>query len=351
MKIQKRELAIKLNKIKDVVPKRTTMPILQGVLVKDGYLIANNMAMTVKVKLEGTENECFIIPDRAFELINNFPEGEVDISVSENYEMLIRADKIKNTYQTMSPELFPLNSIKDGRENIEIKSGILIGCIKRVSYAIPQQGTNNVITSMCLHAENGILDFVGLDGRMLAWDKVKYNGDFELLIPKDTVDKLKTIGFDGNVKILYNNSEAVFSTADFEVYTRLAEGKYFKYKAMFKDMALHTVVSRIELLNALTRSQMCTDEKIPVYFEFKDNNLKISVNSSSTDYVEVIDVQEPFKKELKIAFDARLLIKTLKAMDCYDIGISFENEKMPIVIEADDSDFRALILPIAVERK
>ena len=277
MKIQKRELAVKLNKIKDVVPKRTTMPILQGVLVKDGYLIANNMAMTVKVKLEGTENECFIIPDRAFELINNLPEGEVDISVSENYEMLIRADKIKNTYQTMSPEIFPLNSIKDGRQNIEIKSEILIDCIKRVSYAIPQQGTNNVITSMCLHAENGTLDFVGLDGRMLAWDKVKYNGDFELLIPKDTVDKLKTIGFDGNVKILYNNSEAVFSTADFEIYTRLAEGKYFKYKAMFKDMALHTVVSRIELLNALTRSQMCTDEKIPVYFEFKDNNLKISV--------------------------------------------------------------------------
>ena len=43
MKIQKTELAAKLNQIKGVVPKKTTMPILQGILVKEGYLIANNL--------------------------------------------------------------------------------------------------------------------------------------------------------------------------------------------------------------------------------------------------------------------------------------------------------------------
>ena len=54
MKIQKTELAQKLNKIKSVVPKKTTQAVLQGILVKDGYLIANNMEMTVKAKIEGT---------------------------------------------------------------------------------------------------------------------------------------------------------------------------------------------------------------------------------------------------------------------------------------------------------
>lgn len=38
MKLQKAELAQKLNKIKGVVPKKTTMAVLQGVLVMDGYL-------------------------------------------------------------------------------------------------------------------------------------------------------------------------------------------------------------------------------------------------------------------------------------------------------------------------
>ena len=101
MKIQKTELATKLNKIKGVVPKKTTMPVLQGILVKEGYLIANNMEMTIKAKLEGIEDECFIIPERAFDLISNLPDGEVDISVTAENTIIIKADKIKNKYQTM----------------------------------------------------------------------------------------------------------------------------------------------------------------------------------------------------------------------------------------------------------
>ena len=96
MKVQKTELAAKLNKIKGVVPKKTTMPVLQGILVKEGYLTANNMEMTVKAKLEGIEDECFIIPERAFDLINNLPDGEVEISVADQNTILIKADKIKN---------------------------------------------------------------------------------------------------------------------------------------------------------------------------------------------------------------------------------------------------------------
>lgn len=95
MKIQKTELAAKLNQIKGVVPKKTTMPILQGILVKEGYLIANNLEMTIKAKLEGTEDECFIIPERAFDLINNLPDGEIDITISGGNTMTIKADKIK----------------------------------------------------------------------------------------------------------------------------------------------------------------------------------------------------------------------------------------------------------------
>ena len=84
MKIQKSELAQKINKIKSVVPKKSTMPILQGILVKDGYLIANNMEMTIKAKIEGAEGECFIIPMKAFDLINNLPNGEIEIVAANN---------------------------------------------------------------------------------------------------------------------------------------------------------------------------------------------------------------------------------------------------------------------------
>ena len=200
MKVQKTELATKLNKIKGVVPKKTTMPVLQGILVKEGYLIANNMEMTVKAKLEGIEDECFIIPERAFDLISNLPDGEVEISVTAQNTITIKADKIKNKYQTMDPEQFPDTAAQNAENQLTIKANILLESMKRVSYAVPAQGNNAVMSSMCLQAADGQLNFVGLDGHVLAWDKVDYDGDFELLIPKNTVDKLKSLGLTGDRK-------------------------------------------------------------------------------------------------------------------------------------------------------
>ena len=348
MKIQKTELATKLNKIKGVVPKKTTMPVLQGILVKEGYLIANNMEMTIKAKLEGIEDECFIIPERAFDLISNLPDGEVDISVTAENTIIIKADKIKNKYQTMDPEQFPATVTQKDENHLTIKANMLLESIKRVSYAVPALGNNAVMSSLCLQAAGGELNFVGLDGHVLAWDKVEYDGEFELLIPKNTVDKLKSLGLSEDVQIMHSKTGAVFVTGDFEVYTRLVEGEYFKYQNMFKELPLHTVVSRTELLDAMTRAKMCTEERCPVRFELQESQLNLSIKDKITDYHETVDLQEKIESPLTIGFDARLVLETLKAFDCDNVGISLEGPKMPMIVEAEDSDFKTIVLPVAI---
>lgn len=348
MKIQKTELAQKLNKIKGVVPKKTTMPVLQGILVRDGYLIANNMEMTVKAKIEGTEGESFIIPERAFDLINNLPDGEMEISVVANNTITIKADKIKNKYQTMDPAQFPATASQEEGSELTIKADMLLESIKRVSYAVPAQGRNPVMSSMCLQASGGQLNFVGLDGHVLAWDKVEYSGEFELLIPKNTVDKLKSLGMSGEVQIRHSKTGAVFIMKDFEVYTRLIEGEYFKYQTMFKELPLHTVVSRMALLDAMTRAKMCTEERCPVRFELDGNSLSLSIKDKTTDYHETVELQEDMTEALTIGFDAWLVLETLKAFDCENVGISFGGSKMPMIVEAEDSDFKTIVLPVAI---
>lgn len=348
MKIQKTELATKLNKIKGVVPKKTTRPVLQGILVKKGYLIANNMEMTVKAKLEGIQDECFIIPEKAFDLISNLPDGEVDISVTAENTITIKADKIKNKYQTMDPEQFPDTAVQHTEDQLTINANILLESMKRVSYAIPVHGNNPVMSSMYLQAADGQLNFVGLDGHVLAWDKVDYEGDFKLLIPKDTVDKLKTLGLTGDVQIMHNKTGAVFITENFEVYTRLVEGEYFKYQALFKELPVHTVVSRTKLLDAITRAKMCTEEKCPVKFELLRNRINLSIKDKDTDYYESVDLQEEILEPIIIGFNAKLVLETLKAFDCDNIGISFGGSKAPMLVEAEDSDFKAIVLPVAI---
>ena len=348
MKIQKTDLAQKLNKIKGAVPKKTTMPVLQGILVRDGYLIASNMEMTVKAKIEGTEGESFIIPERAFDLINNLPDGEMEISTAAGNIITIKADKIKNKYQTLDPAQFPTTASQDEGSELRIKAEMLLESMKRVSYAVPAQNTNTVMTAMCLQAAGGQLNFAGLDGHVLAWDKIDYDGEFELLIPKNTVDKMKSLGLSGEVQIRHNKTGAVFITEDFEIYTRLIEGEYFKYQTLFKELPLHTVVSRIALLDAMTRAKMCTEERCPVKFEMDGSALSLSIKDNTTDYHETIELQEDIAETLTIGFDARLVLETLKAFDCENVGLSFGGPKMPMIVEAEDSDFKTIVLPVAI---
>lgn len=348
MKIQKTDLAQKLNKIKGAVPKKTTMPVLQGILVRDGYLIASNMEMTVKAKIEGTEGESFIIPERAFDLINNLPDGEMEISAAAGNIITIKADKIKNKYQTLDPAQFPTTASQDEGSELRIKAEMLLESMKRVSYAVPAQNTNTVMTAMCLQAAGGQLNFAGLDGHVLAWDKIDYDGEFELLIPKNTVDKMKSLGLSGEVQIRHNKTGAVFITEDFEIYTRLIEGEYFKYQTLFKELPLHTVVSRIALLDAMTRAKMCTEERCPVRFEMDGGALSLSIKDNTTDYYETIELQEDIAEALTIGFDARLVLETLKAFDCENVGLSFGGPKLPMIVEAEDSDFKTIVLPVVI---
>lgn len=159
MKIEKNELSQKINRLKQVVPKKTDMPVLQGILVSEGYLIANNMELAIKAKIEGAEGEFFIIPAKAFDLINNLPDGEVEI-VPENrgdvFNITIKADQIKNKYQTMDPSVFPMpNAEGGGGEEFAIKAEALLTSMRRVSYAIAANGNNQTMSALCLQASGG----------------------------------------------------------------------------------------------------------------------------------------------------------------------------------------------------
>ena len=261
----------------------------------------------------------------------------------------VRAAKIKNKYQVTDPALFPLPQTDfDSGEEFLIDSELLLTSMKRVSYAVAANAGNPILKALYLHAEDGMLNFVGSDSHVLAWDKVAFDGNFKLLIPKAAIEKLTAIGISGKVCIRHSKASAVFVSEGYEIHTRIMEGEYLRYQSIFKEFRLHTVISRVELLEAMTRAKMCTEEKCPVKFTMEGDTLNLSIKDRMTDYDETLDLQEELPESLTIAFDAGLVLETLRAFDCDNVGLSFESPKMPMTVEAEDSDFRAVVLPVAI---
>lgn len=348
MKMQKTELAQKLNQVRGVIPRKSSVAVLQGVLVQDGTFIATNMELTVRVKAGGSEGECFLIPERALAVINSLPEGEVEISAADSNSIVIQTGTIQNRYLTEQASSFPQIVEQEECGDFTIPAELLLESIRRVAFAIPAKGDKPTITSMCLQADGRYLHFVGLDGRVLAWDKAAFGGEFKMLIPKSAVEKLKTAGLTEEVRVRHNKTSAVFSTEEIEVHTRLVEGSYFRYREMFRELPMHTAVVREELAGALARAQMCAGERCPVRLELAGNALKLSLRESRAEYQETVALRDEITEPLTIGFDARLLLETLKAFDCEDVALSFGGAKMPMVVEDEESNFKAMVLPVAL---
>lgn len=172
MRINKSELSKKIGQLKGIVPSRTTIEALKGVLCSDGYLIASDTNLTVKAKLEGMEEETepFIIPAKAFDFISSLPDGELEVSVSKG-NLVIKTGKIKNQFKTLGAELFAYTkSIDTDKEPAKIPALKLKKAIDHVIYAVAVNGSNQQMLGMYLECMDGKLNFVGLDGHRIAWE-------------------------------------------------------------------------------------------------------------------------------------------------------------------------------------
>lgn len=232
MKVQKYEIARVIDKLKSIVQKNDQFPALGGILVKDGYLIASNSEITMKVKLEASAGSYFIIPMKAFDLIKNLPDGEIDISATDKNVVMIKIGAIKNKYQSYPPEEFNFDITEDPEaDGVELNGKKIMEAISHVIYAAADGGANTQMTGIYFEGTDSGVSLAALDGHVVAVDSVKAEGakDMKLIVPKATAKKLISMGVIDDVTLTYTKNSAVFKSDEYTIYTRLIEGKYFAY--------------------------------------------------------------------------------------------------------------------------
>lgn len=351
MKVQKYEIARVIDKLKSIVQKNDQFPALGGILVKDGYLIASNSEITMKVKLEASAGSYFIIPMKAFDLIKNLPDGEIDISATDKNVVMIKIGAIKNKYQSYPPEEFNFDITEDPEaDGVELNGKKIMEAISHVIYAAADGGANTQMTGIYFEGTDRGVSLAALDGHVVAVDSVKAEGakDMKLIVPKATAKKLISMGVIDDVTLTYTKNSAVFKSDKYTIYTRLIEGKYFAYQKMFTEGEINTCASRTALIGAMTRAKMCTEEKQPAVFQIEDDVLNISIRDKLADYQEQVPLQETVCKSIRLGFDSRLVLETLKAFTCDNIALGFTSPRTPMIVEAEDSDMKAMVLPVAI---
>lgn len=348
MLIEKDEIATKLRKLKGMLNSGKLQE-SAGILVRGNSLYVNNFAIGIKAMLD-IENsaEEFVIPKKAIDLIENLPSREVEITAGDG-NISIKCGSIKNRYQTTSADIYPqMESISETDNQFTIQSGELQDALNSVLYAVSETTQKETLKGVLLEAADGTLNIVGCDGYRIAWSKIDYDGDFKVIVPKSTIQKLLSIGINGEISFVWDDKSITFRSKEYEVVSRIINGDYIDYKKMFVQYPNETVIERKTICECFKRAIICSDEKnssrAPIKCSFDNSTLSVRLHQQLSEYEETLPLEVPIPSPLEIAFNGRYILDALNSFISDDISARMGTNQQPIII--DDGKQCACVLPV-----
>lgn len=350
MKIDKSELIQKLNMLEKVIPSKPSIACMEGILVRDGRLCANNLQNAISIATPEAEGENFILPQKAIAMAKSLPDGLVRITPQNDNSIIINAGTIRSKMNSFAPDDFPDNHMLEDAEETTMDFEILFDMLSNVAYATSTNESRPVHTGVLLEGDGENLNVVATDGYRCAWAHTPYDGEFKFVIQKPTVKLLLTIKDAGQISIQTKGEKAVFKIGDCEIYSRLLSGSFLEYRRVFPDRKHSVGVERKSLLDSMGRIMICSDDahKGKVEMECARNTIQIRCRGSAAEYIEELEVTDSFSTDLRIMFNSAFFIDALRSYDCSVIDCFFgEQGTQPLVL--DDGQLKSMILPVRMQ--
>lgn len=357
----KSNLAKGVSTVYKAVPSKTTMPILECILVDATNdiirLTANDMELGIQTDVEGEiiDRGMIAIDARIFsEIVRKLPDNEVIIETKENLQTTITCEKAKFDLAGKPGEEFSYLPIIEKDESIEISQFTLKEMIRQTIFSIADTESNKLMTGELFEIRNNVLRVISLDGHRISIRKMELKdevGDKKLIVPGKTlieVSKILSGEAESMVNISYTSNHIVFEFDNTVVVSRLIEGEYFKVDQMLSnDYETKVRINKKELLNSIDRATLLVKEgdKKPIIINIGEEVMELKIKSQIGSMDEEIYINKE-GKDLLIGFNPKFLIDALRVIDNEEVVLYLMNAKAPCFIKDDEESYIYLILPV-----
>ena len=241
----KSELLKGVNTVLKAVPSKTTMPILECILLDttedDIKLTANDMELGIETRIKGDilDKGKIALEARLFsEIIRKLPDSEVTIQTDEQCRALIKCEKARFNIAGKSGEDFAYLPEIERHKNIAISQFSLKEIIRQTIFSIADNETNKLMTGELFEIDQNELKVVSLDGHRISIRKIELKESYDhikVVVPGKTLSEVSKIlsgGIDDEVSIYFTDRHILFEFDETMVVSRLIEGEYFRIEQM-----------------------------------------------------------------------------------------------------------------------
>lgn len=297
--------------VSKAVPSRTTMPILECILIdasaNEIKLTANDMELGIETVIEGEIIERGIIAlDAKFfsEIVRKLPDNEVVIESDDSFQTIITCEKAKFTIAGKSGEDFSYLPYIEKNESISISQFTLKDVVRQTIFSIADNDTNKLMTGELFEINENRLRVVSLDGHRISIRNIELKENYsplKVVVPGKTlqeISKILTGEAEDMVDIYFADNHILFEFDQTKVVSRLIEGEYFHIDQMLSsDYDTKVKVNKREFLSCIDRATLLIREgdKKPIILNIQDGSLQLKINSFAGSMNEELEIDKEGK--------------------------------------------------------
>lgn len=351
-----------INIVQKAVSVKTTLPILEGILIEAGEkikLTGNDLEIGIECCIDADIKRpgSIVINSRMFgDIVRRLPDAEVLIEVRDNNNVVIECENSFFEIKGIAAEGFPALPSIEKEDGIRINKKMLKEMIKQTIFAVSLDENRPILTGSLFEYRNGKLTVVSIDGYRLAMRCCDIENashtDKNLIIPGKTLNEIAKIiqPSDEDVCIYAAGNQILFDMGNCIMTSRLLEGEYLNYMGIIpSEHETKITVNTKDLLACFERASLVItneERRYPVNLDISDDIVVITANTEAGNVREEIRAEIEGKK-LSIAFNHRYFIEALRVIDNEMIDIFFTTNVGPCTIRPmQGDDFAYLILPI-----
>ncbi|MEG2094263.1 MAG: DNA polymerase III subunit beta [Lachnospiraceae bacterium] len=357
----KSNLLYGVNIVSKAVPSRTTMTILECILIdastNEIKLTANDTDLGIETKIEGdiAERGIIALDAKIFsEIVRKLPDNDVTIETDAAFKTTITCEKAKFSIIGKSGEDFSYLPYIEKNQSIVLSQFTLKEVIRQTIFSISDTDNNKLMSGELFEIEENNLKVVSLDGHRISIRNIelkKFYDHHKVLVPGKTLQEVSKIlpgDVNEDVTIFFTENHIVFEFDNTTVVSRLLEGEYFKIEQMLSsDYETKIKINKRELLNCIDRATLLIKEgdKKPIIMNITDDSMELKINSFIGSMNEDIDIQKD-GKDILIGFNPKFFIDALRVIDEEEVTLYMVNAKAPCFIKDEEEKFIYLILPV-----
>ena len=358
-----------INSVVKGVSSKTTMPILEGILIqtKDNKVKFTTYDMELGIEYvidcEVIEQGSTVVTATVFsEIIRKLPDTDISITLDEKELLVIECEGSLYKLATMKAEEFPDLPTIDEENSVEIDQKSLKDMIRKTIFAVSTEAHRPIFTGCLFEVKDNQINVVAVDGYRLGWKK-KYldqsTSDFKVVIPGKTLNEVNKIILDttDNIKISIAKNQGLFEMENCKIVTRLLEGEFLDYeKVIQKNWETRIRVNKKEMqecferVSLISMSTLEKERKYPVKVTIEIGKIVISCKNQAGDAKEEFMITTE-GKNLEVGFNPKYFLDALKAIDDEEVFVEFGSSLSPSIIKSveDTGDYVYMILPIRIQ--